>query len=63
MAARRSDAIGGNMLTCGGNDLEDYNGAQLAWAHQCRFLLHLVGVHESGPPIFSLFRLCRSFIA
>ena len=24
------------------------------------FLLHLVGFRESGPPIFSLFRLCRS---
>ena len=25
------------------------------------FFLHLVGVRESGPPMFSLFRLCRSF--
>ena len=33
--------------------------AQLVWTHQCCFFLRLVGVRESGPPIFSLFRLCR----
>ena len=33
---------------------------QLVLRHLCRFFLHLVGVRESGPPIFSLFRLCRS---
>ena len=40
-------------LSCGG-----WSG--LVWTHLCRFLLHLVDVRENCPPIFSLFRLCRS---
>ena len=34
-------------------------GEQLVWTHLCCFVLCLVGVRGSGPPVSSLFRLCR----
>ena len=34
-------------------------GERLVWTHLCCFVLCLVGVRQSGPPVFSLFRLCR----
>ena len=33
---------------------------QLVLTHVCCFFRYFVGVRESGPPIFSPFRLCRS---